>query len=309
MKTNDDNRLEHLEGLLSPAEKRVYDWIKSDPTRPFCSKDIAELPIKCPMGSARNIILKLKSLQLIKLWCRDRLAFYILESTDISAIKKPMTVSRMVGGGLNCVQIDFGALLDSLPVEEFCKVHNVRLTFVAEGLYESFLNKEDSKPELGSKDISFGRFVWSKYRSLEVILHHNGTVSFRLDCGNCPIEASAVGFVCMAAFLGGVRNELLNAWRNICREVTQERLARVEDWKVVQWHYGRDSAQEFSGERFNITFKMWCGELARIYVHCQDKSQKLRLEIIQNPNKPLREAIAEKLNLCCGRCKWCSKPS
>ena len=268
-----------------------------------------ELPEKCSKGSARNIIFKLKSLKLIKLYCRDRFAFYILESPATSAIKKPMTLSRMVGSGLKCVQIDFGALLDSLPLEELCKIHNVRLTFVAEGLYESFLKNEPSRPEIGSKDISFGKFIWSKYRSLEVILHHNGTVSFRLDCGNCPVEASAVGFACMAAFLGGVRNELLNAWKNICQEVTQERLPRVEDWKVVQWHYGRDSAQEFSGQRFNITFKMWCGELARIYVHCQDKSRKLRLEIIQNPNKPLREAIAEKLNLFCERCKWCSKPS
>jgi len=217
----------------------------------------------------------------------------------------------MVGNNLKCVQINFGALLDSLSFEELCKVHNVRLTFVAEGLYESFLKSEVINPAPSSKDILFGNFTWSKHRSLDVILHHNGTVSFRLNCSSCPVESSALGFVCMAAFLGGVRNELLSAWKKVCQEVSEEKILRVEDWKIVQWHYGRDSAQEFSGDRFNITFKMWCGELARIYVHEQDKLQKLRMEIIQNPDKMLRDVMAEKLNLCCSRCKcrWCTRQS
>jgi hypothetical protein len=107
------------------------------------------------MGSARNIILRLKSLRLIKLWCRDRLAFYILESADSSVIKKPMTLSRIGGNGLKKIEINLVDLLESLPWEELCRIHDVHLTFIAENLYEIFLNK-GYVPIQGSKDIDLG---------------------------------------------------------------------------------------------------------------------------------------------------------
>lgn len=224
--------------MLSPAEKKVYDWAKLDPTRPFCSKDITELPEKYAKGTARNITSRLHELKLIEIYCKDRYTFFILASADQFKVKKPMTVSHMGGSGLKHVQINFGALLDSMPWEELCKIHHVRLIFTAEGLYELFLENKSHQPDPVSKDISFGSFIWSKYRSLEVTLHHNGMVSLRLDCGNCPVEASAVGFACMAAFLGGVRNELLNAGKTVCSELNEEKLpqsGRLESCSVALW--------------------------------------------------------------------------
>jgi len=218
-----------------------------------------------------------------------------------------MTLSRMRGNGLKRLETDIGALLESLPWEELCKVHDVHLTFQAEGLYGVFFESGKYVPGEASKDIFFGSFIWSKYRSVKVVLHRTDTVSFYLGCTHCPVECSAVWFMSMAAFLGGIRNELLNAARKLDPKPTSESLSEVGDWLVVKWHYGRDSAQEFNGAPFNITFKMWCGALARIYVHQQDKTNRLRIEIAQNPNKPLRQAVSEKLNLCCG-CKKCSNP-
>ena len=310
MSTSDSDSLAYREELLSPAQRRVYEWIKSDPTRPFCSKDITELPIKCPMGSARNIILRLKSLRLIKLWCRDRLAFYVLESSDISATRKPMTLSRIGGIGLRKIEINLVDLLESLPWEELCRIHDVHLTFQADNLYKIFLSKGHA-PLPGSKDISLGKSIWSKYRAVTVILHNNGKVSFILECSNCPIESSPDGFVCMASFLEKCWQEVLNKAKLCDPSLEITSLSEVEDWLIVQWHYGKDSAQEFSGERFNITFKMWCGLLARIYVHEQDRIRKLRLEVVQKPGKSLRQVTAEALNLSCCRCKckWCSRPS
>ncbi len=91
--------------------------------------------------------------------------------------------------------------------------------------------------------------------------------------------------------------------------VTDKNLPSVDVWKVDMWHYGKDSAQEFSGEAFNITFKMWCGELARIYVHESSNSRKVRFEVTETPKKPLQEIIAKKLELCCGRCAQCIRQS
>jgi hypothetical protein len=302
--TNDNDSLGQWEGLLSPAERSALGWIMLDPTRPFCSKDLVELAQIRSKGTARNINWKLKKLGIIELYCRSFNAFYKLKSIDQSKIKKPMTLYRMGVNGPKQVKVDLLSLLESLPTEELCKVHDVRLTLTADGLYNLLL-REGYKPELVSKDIFFGCFSWSKYRSVRVILHHNGTLSFVLDCSNCPIEASTCGFVSMAAFLGGIRNQLLSVCRAIDSKITDESIPVVDIWNVVMWHYGKDSAQEFSGDGFNITFKMWCGELARIYVHEQDHCRKIRFEVVETPKKPLQQVIADKLNLCCKGCSGC----
>jgi hypothetical protein len=307
MASNDTDNLERWKRVLSPAEMRTLKWIMQDPTRPFCSADLIESSGIGSKGTARNIICKLKRARLIELYCKSIYAFYKLQTADRSKVNKLMTLSRM-GDKPRRIQINFSALLDSLPFEELCKVHDVRLVFKANGLYDALLEKEPHKPNLISKDIFFGSFDWGKYRSIQVNLHQKGNVSFIVSCSNFPVESSDIGFLCLAAFLGGVRNELLSKWKTICHTITEASLPSVEDWRVSQWHYGRDSAQEFSGEAFNITFKMWCGELARIYTHKHEKCQKVRMEMIQAPDKPLRDAIAGKLNLCCGGCKWCSKP-
>ncbi len=278
-----------------------------DPTRAFCSGDLTELPEINSEGTGRNIIWKFKKLGLIELYCKSTYAFYKLKSADKTRIKKPMTLHRMGDKGLRRIQVDFVALLDSLSMEELCKVHDVHLDFAAEGLYNILLRNGAYKLNPISKDIFFDSFVWSKYRSLKVTLHRNGKVSSVLDCSNLPVEASVPGFVSMAAFLGGIRNNLLTVCKTIQPELTEDRLPLVENWLVTQWHYGKDSAQEFSGESFNITFKLWCGELARIYVHHQDQTRKVRLEVIETPKKSLQQVIAEKLNLCCSKCGGCLK--
>jgi hypothetical protein len=310
--TNDDDNLEQqlsLEQRLTPAERQVYQWIKTDPTRPFCSKDIMELPEGYAEGTARNIILKLKHLRLIKPYCRDKVAFYVLESTDLGKAKKPVTIYRMGGNGLKRIQINVISFLESLPWEELCKIHDVHLKFMAEGLYDILAETKLYTLDAFSKDISVGSFSLSRYRVLNVLLHRNGSVSFYMGCSNCPLELSIGEMISLSSFLGGIRKELFLKAKTFNPSLREETLPNVEDWIVVQWHYGRDSAQEFSGEPFNMSFKMWCGELARIYVHLHDKTSRLRLEVVQNPEKSLQKAVAEKLNLCCGRCKECLKPS
>ena len=60
-----------------------------------------------------------------------------------------------------------------------------------------------------------------------------------------------------------------------------------------------------------LTSPLRCGveNLQRIYVHEQDHSRKVRFEVTETPKKPLQEVIANKLNLCCGRCQGCLKLS
>lgn len=294
---------------LAPAEVKALRWILLDRTRPFCSKDLVEeVGIKTIHG-ARNINWHLKKYDIIELYCKSNYSFYKLKAVNQAEMKKPVTSHRMGVTGLKQLKVDFVSLLESLPMEELCKVHDVRLVSNSEGLYEALLKSGIYQPNPISKDIFFGNFNWSKYRAVQVFLTQKGSVTLIVSCSNCPVEASTMGFVSMAGFLGGVITELLVRCRAFNAELKNGNLPLIEFWKLVMWHYGKDSAQEFSGEAFNVMFKTWCGELARIYTHEQDRVRKVRFEVIETPKKPLKEVIANKLDFCCARCLACTKQS
>jgi hypothetical protein len=125
----DDDIMLHVgdldEQLLHDRAQKIRAPLKDDVQAIIDSGTSAEqqneAAIKCPMGSARNIILRLKSLRLIRLWCRDRLSFYILESADSSVIKKPMTLSRIGANGLRKIEISLVGLLESCLKKSFAE--------------------------------------------------------------------------------------------------------------------------------------------------------------------------------------------
>lgn len=290
-KKNDSDNLHRL----TPAELYIYEQAKLKPDLPFCYLDFIK---KFAHGTIRNAFSKLRKLGLIKLYCRSSAAFYILSSSKQKEPIKPITLThRGDKNGVRRVRVSLGALLDSLDWEDVCRVHNVVLSFSVGKLYDLLLKDGVVKPLNRSKDIEFGSFNWSRGRELRVVLHCNGKATSYLKCSHCPIEISISSLVSLASFLGGIRHSLVQAAASINPQFNGEFVPDVSNWIVVQWHYGKDSKREISGPAFNVTFRTWCNELARIYMHYLGKSNKVRLELLQTLNKPLPEAFAEKLDL------------
>ena len=283
-----------LECSLTPAERYICERAKFRPDEPFCFLDFKD---KYAHGTIRNAFSKLKKTGLIKLYCRSSAAFYVYSSSKLRVSSKPMTVTHMVGrGGVRGVRVDFGAFLDSLDWEDVCKVHDVVFSFFVDGLYGLFLENGVGRLITRSKDIMFSPFVWSRGRVLKVILHSNEKVSAYLRCSACPVEVSLDGLVRLVSFLGGARIRLVDSGTLIDREFDEQNVPDVCDWIVVQWHYGRNGAREISGPAFNVTFKTWFKELARIYMRHNGQLLKPRLEVIESPRKTLPEAFAEKIH-------------
>ena len=279
---------------LTPAERYIYESAKFRPEEPFCFLDFKD---RYAHGTIRNVFSKLKKKGLLKLYCRSGPAFYVCSSSKLKVSSKPMTVDHIVGGGgVRGVRIDFGAFLDSLGWEDVCRVHDVVLCFSVDGLYDLLLKNDIGHSTGISKDIQFGSFVWSRGRVLKVVLHRNGKVTSYLGCSECPVEVSLDGLVRLVSFLGGVRIRLVDTATSIDSEFDEQMVSDVCDWVVVQWHYGRDGAREISGPAFNVTFKTWFNELARIYMRHDGQLLKPRLEVIETPKKTLPEAFAEKID-------------
>ena len=194
------------------------------------------------------------------------------------------------------VCFDFGAFLDSLDWEDLCKVHDVELGFCVNGLYKLFLNNGVGRSIRQSGDLQLGSLVWSTKRVLHVVLHRLDTVTARLKCAECPVTVSLESLTSLAAFLGGVRARLVDMAISFDPNFAEDSVLDVPDWVVLQWHYGRDGALEISGPAFNVSFRNWFGELARIYMRHERKLLKPRMEVNEKPKKSLALAFAEKID-------------
>jgi hypothetical protein len=291
MSTTSDN--DALEFQLTPVETYIHEWAKARPDQPFCFMDFKD---KFAHGTIRNAFSKLRKIGLIKPYCRSGVTFYIHSSSRLKGSSKPLTLTHTVGQcKTGSIKIDLSAFLDSLDWEDVCRVHNVVLSFSVDGFYDLY-RECACAINMTSKDVKFGSFVWSRDRILSVVLHHNGKITSYLKCSECPIEVSLDGLVGLASFLGGIRMRLVDFATSLNSQFEEQLVPKAEDWTVVQWHYGRDSKREISGPAFNITFKAWCNELARIYMRRSGHLYKARLEKIEKPRKPLPEAFAEKID-------------
>jgi hypothetical protein len=269
--------------VLEPVEKRILERMERQPDTPFCFLDFRDI---YKHGTIRNAFSKLKKRRAIRLFCRSGPAFYVLSSSNLEKV----TRFRMVGR--DSVRIDFGAFLDSLDFEDVRRVHDVKFCFSVDGLYGLF--SENGMCSV-SRDIELGSFVWSRSRVLRVFLHHNGKVTAHLKCSDCPVEVSVSGLVDLASFLGGVRIRMVARAVHLDQLFEEQMMPEVSDWMVVQWHYGRDGACEISGPAFNVTFRTWFGELARIYMRRRGNVLKPRLEVVESPRKTLQQAFVEKI--------------
>lgn len=200
-------------------------------------------------------------------------------------------------GGVRELRVDFEAFLDSLEWEDLCRVHDVNLGFRVNGLYELFRDNDVGRLVRRSFDLHLDSFVWSTKRVLHVVLHRSGMVTARLKCSECPVEVSLDSLLSLGAFLGGVRERLIVKAVSFDPDFIEDLVQDVSDWVVSQWHYGRDGAYEISGPAFNVSFRTWFGELARIYMRHEGKSLfKPRIEVHERPRKSLPLAFAEKID-------------
>jgi len=278
---------------LTPAERFILKVANQRDNQPVCFLDFTDY---YRHGTIRNAFSKLKKRGLIKLYCRSSCSFYLPASSKIQNTRKPVTITHMGGKrgkhDFKNIKLDLSSLLDSLEWEEVCRVHNINLNFSAKGLYDYYLTERKFPFNEVSKDIQLLKTKWINDRTLKVILHCNGKVSVYLKCSKCPIEVTIEGLVSLASFLGEIRGQLIDS--NTPDDI---QTPRVEDWIVVQWHYGRDGKCEFSGPTLNVTFKTWCNNFARIYFKNINNRLRGRLEIIEDPKKPLPEIFEEKINL------------
>ena len=69
------------------------------------------------------------------------------------------------------------------------------------------------------------------------------------------------------------------------------------NWTVKMWHFGRDAITSYSGEKFDMRWEDGLNVFHHIYSKGYGKKMKVRDEVQEYPNKPLEQALMEKLEV------------
>jgi hypothetical protein len=265
--------------------------------RPFCYSDFIEFEVggekyHMDKGTIRNYISEFKKSGEIERAFKSKPAFYTIPG---SKFDKSMTLDHM---GVSSIIND--SLLRQTSIYKWLKnrptkkqsLHNIRLTFVADGIWKAFSNTYANKINPDNKDIMLPSSIFFDYIDILVTIHHTDTVSVAVSCSFRPIVINLPDFLQLYEALA--RTEMYLAYEREKSRCTSN-IADVPSfrtWTVKMWHFGVDTIDEYTGDEFNITFEEGMSDLYRIYVkRMKDGKKRVRTEHQQYPNQKVEEAV------------------
>lgn len=287
--------------------------------RPFCYLDFLCFEhegqsYKFKHGTIRNIFSKLQKRGDIVLDYRSGPTFYSLPGNKFG---KSVTVNHM-GGNLTSKQRTFFETLQSIPMDKPA-IHDIRLSFEFKHL-GSILSSSAS-PLIKNKDLNNNKDITLQEIDLgdhvvKATVHKTDTVSVIVGCSMNPIPIDLFGLTKLTSSLARVEERLqwlVNEHNNTILQNGEQQYLSLKinskipnhmSWIVTMWHFGRDALVEYSGEKFSFR---WVDSLNIFHHHIyskeyevkrgkkKKKTMKIRDEIQEYPNKPLKEAFMDKL--------------
>ena len=185
-------------------------------------------------------------------------------------------------------------------------LHNIRLRFEAKRLWSAISSCSSSffsecKMNHKSKDITLPRLVINKL-GLHVNVHKSDTVSIIVSCSYGPIALDVNGITRLSNALAAIKEKISEFVLDSNNKDLEKMNVIIPDcitWLVTMWHFGADATAEYSDEknyrRWGVAEKI----LLTIYTkEWKDGKKRIRWDLQEYPNKPVKEALEEKLHAC-----------
>ena len=281
--------------------------------RPFCFADFKEFEIcgekyKMDHGTFRNNILRLKKAGDVELAFKSKPAFYTIPGKKFT---RTMTHDHT---GVPNVIIN-PIVLKQTPIYKWIKnrpfskqaLHNIRLTFEANGIWDIFSRVYSELIEPNSQDIKLQPLIFFGYIDVTISIHHSNTVSIAISCSCRPIATDTKDIIQLFEALIRTEVHIASIIDNYCRsnDIQSPPFSNVttipscRKWIVKMWHFGVDSIDEYSGKEFHVTFEEGMADLVRIYTKRMEDNnnnkQKVRVERQEYPNQEAADAFVQKL--------------
>jgi hypothetical protein len=240
-------------------------------SRPCCFKDFINfelngVPYKYSHGTIRNILSILRKQGKIEIAFKSIPAFYTLKGVNFG---KQMTPNH-TEGTFNSVQRNLFQFLGTIKVKEGPEVHDVNLGFRARAIW-NIASKTNSnlianKDEKNNKDITLKK-IYHDNLEITPTIHHTNNVSIVVGCTDNPIPIDYYGTLRLTTGLSKAEERLRILYEDYIQSV-ENRLSNWipshMDWTVKMWHFNRDSAYGYGGEKFEMYWKDALG-VFRVY--------------------------------------------
>jgi len=275
---------------LELAMLKHIQHIVLEEKRAFCGLDLRLFEYdgkeyRPKRGTCRNKISKFEKLGLVEFQYRYYYAYY-----SIPGHKFTKAITQK-GAGLPLIgrQTPLYKWLKNRPREKQ-SLHDIRLIFVAKALWNSVCQKFSEKIDASNQDLHLDSLKFSDDIIVKVIVHHSDTVSVAIACPYRPFVIDIPDILYLIEILTRVETKLAS----LCG--TSVIIPRYTTWIAKMWHFGFDFLDRYEGEKFHVTFEEGISDLWRIYTkRMKDGKYKVRAEHQESPNKPIIDAIMDKL--------------
>jgi hypothetical protein len=266
-------------------------------------------------GTIRNKLSKFSKEGKIELCYIDRIAFYSLSGKKFGK-DKLMTGDHtdvINHSNYNNNKHDLYKSIRKHPLYNITRysfgkisIHDIHFSFKSRGFWNYLLDIDDFKrrTDSQSKSISFGYFQIEKYLTIKVRIQDTDTVNVTVKCSDNPIMLDFDGMMKLTEALtrieerlSAVLNDSNNKTFNAEFNPSTIKIPNKDDWIVTLWHLHRDSYEEYSGEKFQCSWKIAKNLFIRIYSKelklNRKKKNIIRLEIQENPDILFKNLLVE----------------
>ena len=283
---------------LDDAMKERMAYLVLVEHKPFSYKDflyfeVNQKPYRIPHGTFRNKISKMIQNDEVEVHTKSNPNFYTLKGYRFDNGKSMTSNHTEVINTQKLIHHPLYLMLEDIVFGERA-VHNLHLTFKAEGIYNILLNNPQLKKEINkhNKGIKFNYCKVDKF-SIIISVYPTNTCQIVIGCSENPILLNFEGVNKLATTLCRIEERL----SYLCIK-SSIKVPNYKYWIITLWHIGKDSISEYSGEMFHCEWGLAEQMILRIYSKKIEKKKKVRFEIQQNPSisiVELKKAIIEKI--------------
>ena len=259
--------------------------------KPFSYKDFLDFEVnkksyKMSHGTFRNKISEMIQNGEVELYIKSNPNFYTLKGCRFDN-GKPMTGNHTeVINTQKLIRHPLYLILEDAVFGERA-VHNLHLTFKAEGIYDILLNNPQLKKEINkhNKGIKFNYCNIDKF-SIILLVYPIDTCQIVIGCSENPILLNFEGVNKLTTTLCRIEERL----SYLCLK-SSINIPKYSYWIITLWHIGKDSISEYAGEMFHCEWSLAEQMILRIYSKTIAKKNKVRIEIQENPSIPIEKLI------------------
>lgn len=252
-------------------------------------------------GTIRNYFSNFTKAKKIEFCYRDTISFYTLPGHRF--VKGKMMTDNHTDNNYTITNPIYKTI-QNIPFGKRC-IHDIHLTFTTKGLWQLLSEREWFKNKIHPKNnsIPFSYFeIEKKNLTVKITIQKTDTVNVVVVCSQHPIPLDTNGIIRLSEALtrteerlASILNDSRNSTHNVEFNPNPIKIQNKDEWIITLWHIGRDSIDEYSGDKFHCSWKVAKNLLIRVYSKemkfAYNKSKKgkltntiIRTEVQENPH-------------------------